>query len=233
MQEDQVLPLLDGLDEMEEAVRPACIVAINAYHHAHPGPLVVCSRKAEYEEAARHHRLTLQSAVVVQPLSHEQVDAYLTQAGKPLEALRRALNKSSALWELADTPLMLSVLMLTYHGTSVRSLPQKGAELQRQVWTDYMQRMVERKGNAERYPLEWTRAWLHWLASLMRVHNQTVFYIEHLQPNWLPAAHHRLYTWLANWMPGIILGMLASPMIALFLNGPQEPATLLQKGERR
>src|SRR6266851_5501843 len=229
VQEEQLLPLLDGLDEMEETARPACIVAIYAYQHAHPGPLVVCSRKAEYEEAAEHHRLTLQSAVVVQPLSLEQMDTYLAQAGKPLEGLRRALTRNPVLRELASTPLMLSVLMLTYHGTSVRSMSQREAELQRQVWTDYMQRMAERKGNAGRYPLERTRSWLHWLAQRMREHNQAVFYLEHLQPDWLPAGQQLAYTWLAIRIPGMLIGVLASLIITLFL-GYQDPASLLRFG---
>jgi len=230
VQEEQLLPLLDGLDEMEEVARPACIVAINAYHHAHPGPLVVCSRKAEYEEAARHHRLTLQSAVVVQPLSLEQMDTYLAQAGKPLEALRRALTKNPALRELASTPLMLSVLMLTYHGTSVRRMSQRETELQRQVWTDYMQRMAERKGNAGRYPLERTRSWLHWLAQRLQEHNQTVFYLEHLQPDWLPVGQQPAYTWLAIRIPGILIGVLVSLIITPLFQAYQDPASLLQLG---
>ncbi len=230
VQEEQLLPLLDGLDEMEEVARPACIVAINAYHHAHPGPLVVCSRRAEYEEAAKRHRLSLQSAVVVQSLSHEQVDAYLTQVGKPLEALRRALNKNPALQELAGTPLMLSVLMLTYQGTPVRSLSQKETELLQQVWSDYTQRMVERKGDAARYPLERTRSWLHWQAQQMRKHNQSVFYLEHLQPNWLPAGQELSYTWLAIRIPGILIGILSSLTISLFLYSYQDLWSLLQFG---
>jgi len=48
VQEDQILPLLDGLDEMEESARVACILAINTYHAQHLGPLVVCSREHEY-----------------------------------------------------------------------------------------------------------------------------------------------------------------------------------------
>ena len=36
VQEEHILPLLDGLDEMEEAAHPACIRAINIYHGEHP-----------------------------------------------------------------------------------------------------------------------------------------------------------------------------------------------------
>ena len=85
VEEDSILPLLDGFDEMEENARSACILAINTYHREHLASLVVCSRTAEYEAAASRHRLTLQGAVVVQPLTHEDVDAYLAQAGQERE----------------------------------------------------------------------------------------------------------------------------------------------------
>src|SRR5450759_4214611 len=77
----RLLPLLDGLDEIDEAARPACIAAINTYHHTPLAPLVVCSRQSEYEAAATRQRLVLQSAVIVQPLSEAQVEGYLSVAG--------------------------------------------------------------------------------------------------------------------------------------------------------
>ena len=228
--QEQVLPLLDGLDEVEESARAACIAAINAYHREHLLPLVVCSRVAEYESATVSEQLVLHSAAAVQLLTQEQIDASLIQAGKPLKALRSALRRNPTLRELASTPLMLSVLMLTYQGTSVRSLPQKEAELLRQVWTDYVRQMVERKGDVVRYPLEPTRSWLHWLAHQMWEHNQAVFYLEHLQPDWLPARLQHVYSWLAVRVPGMLIGVLASLTITLFLSGYQGPASLLQSG---
>ena len=56
---EQVLPLLDGLDEMEEAARAECVAAINTYHREHLRPLVVCSRTQEYELATRREQLAL------------------------------------------------------------------------------------------------------------------------------------------------------------------------------
>ena len=38
VEQGQLLPLLDGLDEMEEAARPLCIAAIHAYHVEHITP---------------------------------------------------------------------------------------------------------------------------------------------------------------------------------------------------
>src|SRR5947209_4292026 len=60
VQTQQILPLLDGLDEMEEAARPACIRAISEYRGAFPlCPLVVCSRSWEYHTASQQERLLL------------------------------------------------------------------------------------------------------------------------------------------------------------------------------
>ena len=53
---EQVLPLLDGLDEVAPEHRAACVEAINAFRRQHPlVPLAVCSRAAEYEELPRAH----------------------------------------------------------------------------------------------------------------------------------------------------------------------------------
>jgi hypothetical protein len=90
--------------------------------------------------------------------------------------------------------------------------------------------MVEHKGDAARYPLERTRSWLHWQAQQMRKHNQTVFYLEFLQPDWLPARQQWFYIWLAVQVPGILIGVLASLTIALFLNAYNDLASLLQIG---
>jgi len=227
--EDQLLPLLDGLDEMEEAARPACIAAINAYHRDHLRlPLVVCSRQAEYEQAANHQRLALQNAVVVQPLTHEHVQAYLAQMGKSSTALRHVLTTNPALAEVATTPLMVHLLTLTYQGTSVQQLSTQYEQLQQQIWTDYLTRVVERRCNEMRYPLKQMRAWLSWLARQMRQHNQTVFYLEHLQPDWLTDRQHRVYNWLGVRLPAMMIGVLVSIIIGSFLFNISQWPTLPQ-----
>jgi serine/threonine protein kinase len=217
--ENGILPLLDGFDEMEESARSACIAAINTYHRDHMAKLVVCSRTTEYEAAASHYRLALQGAVAVQPLTHEDVDAYLVRAGPPLTALRSTLKKNTSLQSLSTTPLMLNILILTYQGTSMRDLPNKEALLQKRVWDDYVQRMVAHKGNSQRYPLSLTQAWLGFLARQMREHNQTVFYLEHLQPDWLEAKQQQTYTGLAVRLPAIFIGFLVSILVELFFVG--------------
>ena len=91
-----ILPLLDGLDEMDEAARPTCITVINTYHSTHLHPLVVSCRTNEYDAATVHERFALHTAVIVQPLTLEQIDAHLVTIGKPLIALRTALKGCNA-----------------------------------------------------------------------------------------------------------------------------------------
>lgn len=206
LQAQHILPLLDGLDEMEESARPACIEAINAYHRGllgHLRPLVVCSRADAYASASARQRLALHAAIIVQPLARGQVDAYLTTLGQPLAGLRATLKKNSLLQAIATTPLLLHVLMLTYYDTPIRRLPQKQARLRTQIWTNYVARMVARKGDEKCYPLHVTTTWLAWLAAQMRDRNQANFFLEDLQPDWLPKTQKLLY----QWSVGILFGL--------------------------
>jgi predicted NACHT family NTPase len=88
---DQILPLLDGLDEVRAEARAACVEAINTFRQEHGLlPLVVCSRVVDYEAVGT--RLRLQGALVVQPLTRAQVESYLAQVGRPLAAVREAFG---------------------------------------------------------------------------------------------------------------------------------------------
>lgn len=70
---DSILPLLDGLDEVETAKRTKCIETINNYHQEHTFlPLVVSSRSADYVQQSG--RLRLSSAVSIQSLTQQQVE---------------------------------------------------------------------------------------------------------------------------------------------------------------
>jgi hypothetical protein len=105
--------------------------------------------------------------------------------------------------------------MLAYYGTTVRSLPRIESQLREQIWTDYVQRMVARKGDATRYPLASTTAQLNWLAQQMRAHNQTIFSLELLQPDWLPASRRYLYHWSVVLVIALLFGLLFGPLFEL------------------
>ena len=165
---DEIQPLLGGLDEVEEAQRSACVEAINAYQQAHGLlPTVVCSRKADYFSQPR--RLRLQSAVVVELLSEQQINALLSSAGASLAGLRQVLATDSCLQELVPIPLMLNLMILAYEGLSAEAIrqPSSLSTRQQQVLADYVQRRLRRRGTGAPYTPEQTRRWLGWLAGQM------------------------------------------------------------------
>jgi hypothetical protein len=213
-QQVEFLPLLDGLDEVDESARDACIEAINKYHSDHFVPLVVCSRREAYQKASK--QLTLQSAVIVQPLSFEQVKAYLADAGETLAAVQTAINTNLTLQELLTTPLMLSVVTQTYKDKAVKDLPRLGSaeEQQRQVFTHYVTRTLERRAKKRHYTTCETWKWLIWLAQQMQQHHLTEFYLERLQGSWLPTKKaQQLYPWLSGVFYGVLFGVLFGVLV--------------------
>jgi len=234
---DQILPLLDGLDEVAPKDRTACIQTINTYRQEHGLlPLVVCSRSADYLEQTA--RVRLGSAVMVQPLTQQQVDDYLAHGGELLWALRVVLHRDAALRELTSTPLMLSILTLTYQGLPVEDL-LRGASLpnrQRQVFEHYVERMLRQRGAKTHYTQEQTTHWLSWLARQMKQHNQAIFYIERMQPDWLPESwlHRLYYRILVRLGMGVAAGLIISLTIGiafgLFIGAGKGPGSGVVSG---
>jgi MinD-like ATPase involved in chromosome partitioning or flagellar assembly len=208
---DSILPLLDGLDELAKGSLEACISAISEFQRTkHFGELVVCSRTEEYQILAT--RLQLEDAIVLQPLTPQQIYRYLDTVGPPLADVRAALAADDSLWELADSPLMLNVMTLAYQARTADALRTTGTLKQRQtqLFADYTERMFERRPIiGRRYTKEQAKRWLCRLASSMRAHNQSEFNLDRLQPDWLASpAQRRLVTLLPALVSGLVGGLL-------------------------
>ena len=111
-------------------------------------PLVVCSRVADYEALAV--RLRLPSAVIIQSLSRQQVQSYVDQAGASLAGLRTVLQRDESLWELLNTPLMLSIVALAYQGRAAEEIHSSGTveEHRTQLFAAYTDAMFHRRAKA-------------------------------------------------------------------------------------
>jgi DNA polymerase III delta prime subunit len=200
---DQVLPLLDGLDEVRQDARDACVEAINAYRQDHGMVgMVVCSRVADY--AALTAKLKLRGAIMVQPLTDEQIDSYLAQTGDQLVSVRTLLHEDAEMRVFANTPLMLSIMSLAYQGMPPEALPEQASldARRRHLFDTYVERMLNRRGGSKHYTSEQTRHWLSWLAGRMEEHGQTVFYLEKMQPTWLSGGWLRRLYRLASRLVG-------------------------------
>ncbi len=185
IEHDKLLLLLDGLDEVQSEHRDDCVEAINQFLQDHLVPLAVCSRVTEYEGLSV--RLKLHGAVLLQPLTAEQIDAYLNRAGPTLSVVRTALQQDMELGELAKSPLMLSIMALAYQGVSPAELALSNTTPTRRqhLFDAYIQRMFVRREVEPIYSPQQTIRWLHWLSARLVQYGQTVFLIERMQPSWL------------------------------------------------
>jgi serine/threonine protein kinase len=216
---EELLLLLDGLDEVAENVRDACVQAINAYRSEHGFvDVVVCSRIKDYESLSG--QLKLNGAIVIQPLDDEQIVQYLDGLGADVAIVSNLIARDKQLHELAQSPLMLSIMILAYQGVAADDVPNfDNVESQRQhLFEVYVQRMFERRIGEKSYTKEETQHYLSWLAQKMQEHVQTVFHIEGLQPSWLPKEQQEGWQWYPRLVYAGIFGLLA--FITYFLSAP-------------
>lgn len=205
-----VLPLLDGLDEVARENRNACVEAINHFHKQHGLlPVVVCSRDVDYAELV--NPLCLQNAIKVKPLTRTQVEAYFESAGSALSGARTVLHEDETLWELLDNPLMLSIFAFAYGGKVTSDNPTvkfKGNVEERRaaLFNLYIEAMFKRRATTLLYTPEKTRHWLSWLARVMAKYDQSVFYIERMQPAWFSNSQARFY-YLTGL--GLVVGLIS------------------------
>jgi len=210
---DQLLLLLDGLDELDEDHRGACVEAINSFRQRHGlVRLVVCSRTADYEALAT--RLQLLGAVVTQPLNPTQIDTYLVSLGKALENVQSMMRHDAMLKELAKSPLMLSIIALAYLGMPGELTPslQSVESWHKHLFDTYVLRMFRHRRRDRRHTPQQAVRWLVWLAQKMTDHSQSIFLIEHMQPTWLES---HIQQWVYEVTPALVLGL---PLLYAGLN---------------
>ena len=186
IQNQQLLLLLDGLDEVKTEYRDACVKALNEFMQNYgETEIVVCSRVKDYESLS--NRLAIQRGVCIQSLTTEQINDYLDRAGNQLQAVKTLLETDTALQELVKSPLMLNIITLVYKNVTIEDLPQVDSveEHRQHLFNSYIQRMFARRSTNKVYPEEKARNWLNWLAYKMSQNSQTIFSIEQMQPRWL------------------------------------------------
>jgi hypothetical protein len=260
VQSDGLLPLLDGLDEVSEPDRAGCVTAINTFQEAraHPDrrlrPLVVCSRRVEAEAlAARLARLRLAGAVTLQPPSSEKVAEFLAAVGasEVLAMLPARPEDDPELWALLRSPLTLSIIALA-GSRAAATLRQPAGQRLDALLDAYVGMLLTPPGNGGRlrpalavWPPAQTCAWLAWLAASMTRHAQVEFYLERLQPTWLPTRRaRRAVKWaptlggglvggLVGGLLGVVLGLVSGIVLGGLIPGTLEATTRPNQGIHR
>jgi hypothetical protein len=241
-----IIPILDGLDEVAVEARAQCLVEVNLFWSESEGaPMILCSRAEEYE--ALPERLPFGGAVRVVSLTDREIDRYLAAAGPRWRPVRAALaiDDGRSLSKLLSSPLMLNVAVLAYReGDPAALIPQRGEPPNPTgLWAQYVTEMQRRypKGMARSgqethsYAPERVTEWLGWLASVMRDSNETELWLHELVgPPWFQTMV-RIGLGFASWsifafafgahfgeVPGLVVGLLLGAAIMLAV-GP-EPA---------
>ncbi len=186
--DDRLLPLLDGLDELDSTQQEHCLTEIAQFKRqtGQVLPLALCTRMDTYQQ--RQTRLRLYAAVAVQPLKKQQIERYLL-ASRSRE-LWENLQTDPTLFRLAKTPLFLNLMTVAYEEILIHSWKRLKTreERQRYVFNAYIRRQLSRDMEKPIYsrktepPAEQTKQWLRGLSGVMSESNQRIF-----SPDALPA----------------------------------------------
>ena len=225
LEQNRVILLLDGLDEIDPARREACVTAINAYQRVSPTPLVLNCRIKDYTDLAV--RAELYTAVMVQPLSDAQITEYLAAASISHHEAHTALRDDPGLLEMVRSPLMLSIITQLSREKVETDIIFTGTpdERRKQVLERYVRHAFERR-KARCYTWERTQHWLASLARHMQEHHQVEFHLERIQPAWLPEG--RVRTGYQHTAIRLIYGLQISLVGMLFawMRGGLRPGTV-------
>ena len=210
----QLLPLLDGLDEVDTQWHEDCINAINQFYEQYrPENIVVCCRRQDYE--ATQIKLQLNGAVHLNALNEEQIQAYLLSVEHP--EIWNSLETDDTLMEMAQSPLLLSVLTLARQAISFKQWSglESSEEKRNYLISAYVSRMLTRPISHTLYApgkeptAQDTIQWLSVLARKLKAESQSEFLIEHIHISWLETTKQKLlYRLVTGTILGLVLGIL-------------------------
>ena len=225
VEENRIAFLLDGLDEVKPEHQQSCVQAINQFRKDYLTGTVVCSRLDDYKTIQQ--KLKLDVAISLQPLTPEQIQVYIAEDPQTSQVIQGLLESDHAFRHLAQSPLMLNVIMLTKH-TVTLSNPLPDEEYRRHLLDVYAQQMLKRRGTDSLYQSDQTTAWLSWLAYQMLLHGQSIFLLDQIQPNWLAKGTQRLlyFIWSRSAI-GLLLGLLFGITNYPFATSAYNPAFIV------
>jgi diacylglycerol kinase len=210
LEDNSLILLLDGLDEVRREERAACVVGLNLFQKRHGlTRLVVCSRSTDYD--AIGVKLQLHGAVRLLPFTAGQVQEYLTSAGIALAGLRLAIKRHSALRTLAQTPLMLSIMSAAYADRDVEYIVSRSFSSHLdELFASYVNAMFDRVGRTrnQRFTAFDTKRWLASLSRCLLAHDRAQLLLEDIRTDWLTSKFLReLHTTLWVLVCASLLGV--------------------------
>lgn len=210
LKDGEIIPLLDGLDELTAERQERCVQKLNDF--LQPGnwhyPLVVCSRTEEYQLYPT--QLALNTSIEILSFTQEKIQDYLKRTDN--EELWNSIKDDSQLIELVKIPFLLVVTVLSYQEIlisdwqSLKSLEERRSYL----LSAYINARLKQKTHSQ-YPdqvrIECCKRWLAWLSSKLSEKSQTDFYIETMQPSLLDNKS-KIQQWSYELIIRLIIGIV-------------------------
>ncbi|WOD38869.1 NACHT domain-containing protein [Nodosilinea sp. E11] len=236
-----LLPLLDGLDELGFERQQKCTQKLNEFARQYP-KLVVCCRVKEFAQASIKLK-ELRGAVCLKPLSDEQIQAYLETRRSPLwSVIKSSPTLQTFLKPTAEgDPGLLRIPLFVTLAASAYN-PQHPFRTKADLLNQYVDRQLspevresDRRSNLKKRDWAYTTPelepnWrqiertLSWLAGQLQQTNTVDILIEQIQPSWLESKEarrqYRLVVWLiVGLINGLLSGLIIGP-IGKLISGP-------------
>ncbi|MFN6485715.1 MULTISPECIES: NACHT domain-containing protein [unclassified Nostoc] len=210
----EILPILDGLDELAAERQELCVQKINDF--LRPGnwinPLVICSRTEEYQRYQT--LLQLNNSLELYPFTSQQVRQYLQNTDNVY--LWDSISQDEDLTQLARTPLLLNIIVLSAQEISVPTwLSIKSSKERLTYLFDAYIRLMLKRPYKDKQPQDTnTKFWLSWLAQVLIEQESTEFLIERMQPNLIKNKFDEIIYNLIVW--GVIQELMGGLIGVLF-----------------
>ncbi|NEO82417.1 NACHT domain-containing protein [Moorena sp. SIO4G3] len=227
----QLLPLLDGLDELGLERQRLCVQQLNQFLKDVP-QIVVCCREEEY--LAGEQILEMRGAVCLQPLSDQQIKNYLK--GLDCRHLWPGIQQDSeGLLELARMPLLLHLIPVAYPDGLKRverdfkdpkAKEDYQNECRKTLFKNYIDCKLKEKHNSRGYSEEETRRWLAWLAKRLKEQKQTEFLIEKMQPDILNNSREK-------WLYKLIVSIISTRIFNINRHNHIKPYELIKFSSKK
>ena len=234
LEDKQLVPLLDGLDEVRPEYQQKCVQAINEWLNSsdlRPRQVALCCRREQYE--AYPEKLELQGAVYLQDLTEEQIQTFLQKTNRA--ELSDSLVADANLLALIRRPLLLSIAVLAYGEIDpMKWRRATSANARLNLLLDaYVQRMLTQDTNSRFYRKgkipnsRQTQKWLGILAWQLKQDSKIDFSIEEMQPSWLLTRPQQwiyvsIIVLISGFTNGLLVGLIAgisSGLIASLFSG--------------
>ena len=210
----QLLPLLDGLDELDVPHQKQCIAAIEQFLVEHPSlQTAICYRP----QASEQETVPLQGingAIALHPIADEQIQTYLQSCNR--SQLWPRLQSDPQFMAFARSPLFLTMLVTIDREQTIQTVSELlHAHIETQLHNPNCQGAYP-PGKAPS-PAQ-TRRYLSWLAAKLNAQHEAEFWIERLPPTWLDSPkerrHYRLLVALTIWL---LFALLLVPFVGLLV----------------